>query len=71
MINGRATIQDPDTQRPIYIGEGFVPQIEAAANKYCYNGRPNVSLFNSIMNDMADKAQSDTGGKLKNLAWAA
>lgn len=45
----------------IYIGEGFIPQIEAAANKYCYNNKPNLVLFNQIMSDMADKAQSDTG----------
>lgn len=60
-INGKATIQDPHTNRPIYIGEGFIPQIEAAANKYCYNNKPSVSLFNMIMSDLAEKAQSDTG----------
>ena len=30
MVNGKPTITDPDTGRPIYIGEGFIPQIEAA-----------------------------------------
>ena len=64
MINGKATISDPDTGRSIYIGEGLIPQIEAAANKYCYSNRPNLQLFNQIMADMADKAQSDTGNKL-------
>lgn len=64
MINGRATISDPDTGRPIYIGEGFIPQVEAAANKYFYTNKPNLPIFNTIMNDMADKAQSDTGNKL-------
>ena len=63
-VNGKALIQDPDTNRPIYIGEGLIPQIEAAANKYCYNNRPSLALFNMVMNDMADKAQSDTGNKL-------
>lgn len=24
-VNGKATIQDPDTNRPIYIGDGLVP----------------------------------------------
>ena len=70
MINGKATISDPDTGRSIYIGEGLIPQIEAAANKYCYSNRPNLQLFNQIMADMADKAQSDTGNKLI-LAWVA
>lgn len=62
-VNGKATISDPDTGRPIYIGEGFIPQVEAAANKYCYTGKPTLPLFNLIMGDMADKAQEDTGGK--------
>lgn len=62
-INGKATISEPETGRPIYIGEGLIPQIEAAANKYCYSNRPNLQLFNMIMSDMADKAQSDTGNK--------
>jgi hypothetical protein len=61
--NGKATIQDPDTNRPIYIGEGLIPQIEAACNKYCYNNKPTLPLFNQIMSDMADKSQSDTGNK--------
>ena len=62
-VNGRPTISEPETGRPIYIGEGLIPQIEAAANKYCYNNKPNLQLFNMIMADMADKAQSDTGNK--------
>lgn len=61
-VNGKATISEPETGRPIYIGDGLIPQIEAAANKYCYSNRPNLQLFNLIMSDMADKAQSDTGG---------
>jgi hypothetical protein len=63
-VNGRATISDPDTSRPIYIGEGLIPQIEAAANKYVYGAKITTSLFNKIMSDMSDKAQSDTGNKL-------
>lgn len=62
-VNGKATISEPETGRPIYIGEGLIPQIEAAANKYVYTNKPNLQLFNMIMSDMADKAQSDTGGK--------
>lgn len=63
-INGKATISEPETGRPIYIGEGLIPQIEAAANKYVYTNKPNLQLFNMIMSDMADKAQNDTGNKL-------
>lgn len=32
---------------------------------------PSLPLFNQIMSDMADKAQSDTGNKLIDLAWVA
>lgn len=60
-----------DTNRPIYIGEGAIPQIEAAANKYCYVDKPNLQIFNMIMANMADKAQADTGNKLMKLAWVA
>ena len=69
--NGKATISDPDTGRSIYIGDGFIPQVAAAANKYFYSYKPNLQLFNLIMSDMSDKAQSDTGNKLINLAWVA
>lgn len=59
--NGKATIQDPDTGRPIYIGEGLIPQIEAYASKFVYNDKPTLQIFNHIMNTMSEKAQSDTG----------
>ena len=62
-VNGKPTIYDPETGRGIYIGEGLIPQIEAAANKYVYSNNPTLPLFNQIMGDMADKAQSDTGNK--------
>ena len=60
-VNGKATIQDPDTGRPIYIGEGLIPQIEAFASKFVYNNKPTLQIFNHMMNTMAEKAQSDTG----------
>lgn len=60
-LNNKATISEPETGRPIYIGEGAIPQIEAAANKYVYVNKPNLQLFNMIMGDMSDKAQEDTG----------
>lgn len=59
-VNGKPTIFDPETGRPIYIGQGLIPQIEEASNKYVY-GKLNVNIFNQIMQDMSDKAQSDTG----------
>lgn len=58
---GRATISDPDTGRPIYIGEGLIPQIEAAANKFTYTNKPTIALLNMIMDKMAEKSQADAG----------
>lgn len=52
---------DPDTNRPIYIGEGLIPQVEAFASKFIYNNKPTLQLFNHIMNTMSEKAQKDTG----------
>ena len=63
-VNGKATISDPDTGRPIFIGEGLIPQIEAAANKYVYANKPTLQLFNMMMSDLSDKCQSDTGNKI-------
>ena len=53
---GRATISDPDTNRPIYIGEGLIPQIESAANKFTYTNKPTIALLNMIMDKMAEKS---------------
>ena len=54
-----------------YIGQGAIPQIDEFADKFVYAGKPNLQLFNMIMNAMADKAQEDQGNKLTNLAWVA
>lgn len=57
----RATISDPDTGRPIYIGDGVIPQVEAFASKYVYNNKVTISMFNRILSEMADKSQELTG----------
>lgn len=62
-VNGRPTTFDPYTNRPVYIGEGLIPQIEGAANKYAYNGKVTLSLLNMILGAMTEKAQDDTGNK--------
>ena len=36
-IMGKATISDRATGRPIYIGDGVIPQIERFASKYSAN----------------------------------
>ena len=61
-VNGKATIQDPDTNRPIYIGDGLVPQIERFASKYGYN-KLTVGVMQTAINTMCQKAENPTGNK--------
>ena len=71
-VNGKPTIVDPDTGRPIYIGDGLIPQVERFASKYVYNNKPTVDIFNTIMQTMNEKAEKPTGNKLTiHIAWAA
>jgi hypothetical protein len=58
---GKPTIQEPDSNRPLYIGEGLVPQIEQAANKFVYSNKPTIALFNMILSAMNEKSQDETG----------
>lgn len=62
--DGRSAITDPSSGRPITIGDGLIPQIESAANKFVYSGKPTLALLHMIMDVMADKAQSDTGNHI-------
>jgi hypothetical protein len=68
--NGKATVCDPDTGRPVYIGDGLIPQVERFASKYVYNNKPTAEVFNTIMQTMNEKAEKPTGNKL-NIAWVA
>lgn len=53
---------EKDTQRPIYIGDGIVPQVERFAGKYVYN-RLSIQVFNTAMGEMVQKATQPTGNK--------
>lgn len=69
--NGKATIFDPDTGRPIYIGDGIIPQIERFASKYAYN-KLTVQAFTTALSMMCEKAENPTGNKsIQIQAWAA
>jgi len=61
-VNGKPTIQDPDTNRPIYIGDGIIPQIERFASKYGYN-KLTVQVMQTAINMMCQKAENPTGNK--------
>ena len=53
----KPTIQDPDTGRPVYIGDGLIPQVERFASKYAYT-KLSVDVFNTALNAMVEKAVS-------------
>ena len=42
--NGKSTIVDRATGRPIYVGEGLIPQVERFASKYSAN-RITINTF--------------------------
>lgn len=57
---GKPTIYDPVDNRPIYIGEGLVPQIECFASKTFYTNL-SVSTFNRMLQQVIHKADKPTG----------
>lgn len=60
MKNGKATICDPDTGRPIYIGDGIIPQVERFASKYAFNTLT-LEVFNTVIATLNEKANQPTG----------
>lgn len=61
-----------DTGRPIYISDGFIPQVERFASKFAAS-RIDVETFNTIISTMCDKAEKATGNKfvfiVNDRAW--
>lgn len=60
--NGKPTIMDPDLGRPIYIGDGIIPQIEKFASKYAF-GKLTVDVFQTVLSMLNEKAEKPTGNK--------
>lgn len=60
--NGKATISDPDTGRPIYISDGIIPQVERFASKYVYSDLT-VDALQTAIQMMCQKAEKPTGNK--------
>lgn len=61
-VNGKPTIVDPDTGRPIYIGDGIIPQVERFASKYAFS-KMTVDVLNTVLSSMNQKAEKSTGNK--------
>jgi hypothetical protein len=56
----KPTIVDPDTNRPIYISDGLIPQVEAFASKYAYN-KLTIGVFKTMLAALNEKAEKPTG----------
>ena len=59
-VDGKATISDKGTGRPIIIGEGLIPQVERFASKYAAN-RVTINTFHTVINTMVEKSEKPTG----------
>lgn len=57
---GKPTIVDPDTNRPIYMSDGIIPQVEAFCSKYAYN-KLTINVLKTIMMALNEKAEKPTG----------
>jgi len=58
--DGKPTIVEPDTGRPIYISDGLIPQVEAFASKYAYN-KLTISQLRTAIYALNEKAEKPTG----------
>lgn len=59
-VDGKSTLSDRGTGRPIYIGDGMIPQIERFASKYAAN-KVTTNTFHTIISTMVEKAEKPTG----------
>lgn len=59
-VDGKSTLSDRATGRPIPIGEGLVPQIERFCSKHVAS-KVTVSTLHSVLSQMVEKAESPIG----------
>ena len=62
-VDGKATISDRSTGRPIQFGDGMIPQIERFASKYAAN-KITINTFHTVINTLVEKAENPTGNHL-------
>ena len=71
-VDGKATISDRNTGRPIYIGDGMIPQIERFASKYSAN-KITINTFQTVISTMVEKAEKPQGNHfcfiINEVAW--
>lgn len=60
--NGKCRTFDPHTNRPIYMGDGLVAQIERYAQRYGY-ARLSIAAFDTILEHMRQKSKASQGNQ--------
>jgi hypothetical protein len=60
--NGKATIHDPHTGRPLIAGDGCLPQINRFAGMYSY-AKMSISVFNKAILAMTQKSERPQGNE--------
>lgn len=58
--NGKSTVFDPGTNRPLIAGDGAIPQIERFAGKYNYS-KLTVAVFNKAITTLTQKSEKPQG----------
>lgn len=60
--NGKCTVTDPKTGRPIPMGDGMIAQVERYANKYAY-AKLTTNAFDTMIETMRERAKTPTGNQ--------
>lgn len=60
--NGKCTVHDPHTGRPLIAGDGAIPQINRFAGMYAYS-KLSVAAFNKAIMSMSQKSANPTGNQ--------
>lgn len=72
-VDGKSTLSDRATGRPIMIGDGMIPQIERFASKYSAN-KVTINTFQQVITTMVQKAEKPTGNHFcficNELGWS-
>ena len=61
-VNGKCTITEPHTGRPIPMGDGIIAQIERYAQKYAY-ATMSPKLMDTVMETMRQKSKKSDGNQ--------
>ena len=59
-VDGKSTISDRATGRPITVGDGLIPQVERFASKYSANNIT-INTFQTVIEQMVSKSEQPTG----------